>query len=169
MAKKISYETMKSFVIGLPCTLFHNGKLAFSIEAKNDKNRFRVIFVDEFENEYSVNASQYDNSRNSGIPIAKLNALFKEKYPDIMLRGNRTISYDDLVSKYLDEHDVIEAVFAQIRSKFNTMLKNCYHSPKYAQIHAHKHWNAPANISSKCTLPLSSFDELLIWIEMNQI
>ena len=160
---------MKSFVIGLPSTLFHNGKLAFFIEAKNDKNRFRVMFIDEDANEYTVNVSHYNYISNSGIPIAKLNTLFKAKYPDIMLRGNRNISYNDLVSKYLDERDVIESVFAQIRSKFNAELKNCYHTPKYAQIHAHKRWNAPVNISSKCTPPLSSFDELLIWVEMNQI
>ena len=169
MAKKISYETMKSFVLGLPCTLFHNGKLVFSIDAKGDKNRFRVIFMDEFENKYTVNTSYYNNASNSGISVAKLNALFKAKHPDIMLRGNRNVSYDDLVSKYLDEHDVIEAVFAQIRSKFNAELKRCYRIPKYSQIHAHRYWNAPENISSKCTPPLSSFDELVIWVEMNQI
>lgn len=160
---------MKSFILGLPASLFHNGTLCFYIGAKKDKNKFYVNFKDEDGSAYDVNLTTYQGEY--AMMCNELDKLFKAKHPDLMLRGCKRISYDELVDVHrLDENDVVKAIFKQFRSKFNAELKHCYHGKPVAQFVAHPPWDAHRKLSPKMTPPIiSSFDELLIWVEMNQL
>lgn len=173
-SKRHSFEEMKQFIYAFAAAVVPAGKPVFYVNATSLKNRFFFRVKDTSNNFYSVSYNRwYDDIGSFG----KVDSLFKEANPRIMLR-EQIVSLEELVSEFhLNERKLVNAVFSRINRAVSDAIKCNYPGTASTmrftvlfdtvvdrlinkQLHECKKYNG-------CKTPeVSSIDELMVWADL---
>lgn len=147
-----------------------NAILGFKTELRaSSSNKFTLVINrnppehDLIKNVYLIECSVYDNVivHDINITVPSINSMFEKLHPDICLKPRTFIPIKKLCDEYhLNESDIAKEIFNRLKHFYNT----------------NKKWNEVINFSCRSicnydnvikTVPISSFSEFLIWIDLN--
>ena len=169
-SKRYSFEEMKRFIYSFAEAVSPGGKPVFYVDTTRVKNRyfFRVKTKDNLL--YGLSSSRWMSDIGT---FGKIDTLFKEANPKIMLRP-QVISLEELVYEFnIDMKKLVEAIFKRIQKAMSDDIKCNYNSSgtmrfSFVLDSLSKRNSdieyAPFQIGS--TSDVSSIDELMIWADL---
>ena len=176
-SRRHSFEEMKRFIYAFAAAVVPAGKPVFYVNATSKKNRFFFRVKPERKDcLYYLSYSRWNDDIGS---FGKVDSLFREANPRIMLR-EQIVSLEELVNEFkLDEKKLVNAVFSKVNSAMNDSLKYRYPSNKMHftvkyDSHSTKLFNVPLGQQYACsdfecnvkTPDVSSIDELIVWADL---
>lgn len=173
-SKRHSFEEMKQFIYAFAAAVVPAGKPVFYVNATSLKNRFFFRVKDTSNNFYYLSYNQWNDDIGS---FGKVDSLFKEANPRIMLR-EQIVSFDELINEFhLDERKLVNAVFSRINRAVSDAIKCNYPgaattmrftvlfdtiADRLTNRQPHK-----CEKYSECKIPeVSSIDELMVWADL---
>lgn len=137
-------------ILGFKTDLRASGKNKFTLVINRNPSEHDLI-----KNVYLIECV-YDN-----ITVSSINSMFEKLHPDICLKPRTFIPIKKLCDEYhLNESDIAKEIFNRLKHFYNANKKwcevikfNCKNICKYNDVIK--------------TVPISSFSEFLIWIDLN--
>ena len=173
VSKRHSFEEMKQFIYAFAAAVVPAGKPVFYVNATRCKNRFFFRVKDTSNNIYYY--LSYNRWNDDFGSFGKIESLFKEANPRIMLR-EQIVSLEELVSEFhLDERKLVSAVFSKINRAVSDSIKCNYVATTMRfnvlfDIIADRLTNRQRHECEKhseCRTPeVSSIDELMVWADL---
>lgn len=173
-SKRHSFEEMKRFIYAFAAAVVPAGKPVFYVNATSLKNRFFFRVKDTNNNIYYY--LSYNRWNDDFGSFGKVDSLFKEANPRIMLR-EQIVSFEELVSEFhLDEKKLVNAVFSRINRAVSDSIKCNYPGASATMrfnvlfdIIADRLTNRQPHECEKYeykTPEVSSIDELMVWADL---
>ena len=168
-SKRYSFEEMKRFIYSFAEALSPGGKPVFSVNASRVKNRyfFRVKTKDGL-----LYGLSYTNWHEDIGTFGKIDSLFKEANPKIMLRP-QIISIEELVYEFnIDMKKLVEVIFKKIKRAIADGIRCRYGASD--KMHFNVELDSLARHSWRITIPeqleptpdVSSIEELIVWADL---
>lgn len=172
-SKRHSFEEMKQFIYAFAAAVVPAGKPVFYVNATSRKNRFFFRVKDASNSYYRLSYNRWNDDIGS---FGKVDSLFKEANPRIMLR-EQIVSFEELASEFhLDERKLVNAVFSRINRAVSDAIKCNYGTAATMRFNvlfdtvADRLVNRPLHELKKyseCKTPdVSSIDELMVWADL---
>lgn len=178
LSKKHSVEDMKKFIYSFAEALSPGGKPVFYVNTTRCKNRFffRVKTKDNWL--YGLSYTKWHDDIGT---FGKIDSLFKEANPKIMLCP-QMISIEELVHEFnIDLNRLIEAIFKKIKTaisygiRCHSDISNKMHFIVELDSFASKNYNgknynaynAEIPVHLESTPDVSSIEELMVWADLN--
>lgn len=180
-SRRHSFEEMKRFIYAFAEAVVPDGKPVFYVNATSKKNRF--FFRVKPERKHYLYYLSYSRWSDDIGSFGKVDSLFKEANPRIMLR-EQIVSLEELVNEFkLDEKKLVNAVFSKVNHAMNDALKYKYpnnypnnkmhFTVRYDSASA-RLFNVPLGQHYACsdfecnvkTPDVASIDELIVWADL---
>ena len=167
--KRYSFEEMKRFIYSFAEALVPGGKPVFSVYTSRVKNRY--FFRVKTKDGLLYGLSYTDWHEDIGT-FGKIDALFKEANPKIMLRP-QVISIEELVYEFnIDMKKLFEVIFKKIKRAIADGIIRRYGSSDKMHFNveldtlARHNWSITIPEQLEPTPDVSSIDELIIWADL---
>lgn len=171
-SKRHSFEEMKRFIYAFAAAVVPAGKPVFYVNATSLKNRFFFRVKTADNKFYRLSYNRWDDDIGS---FGKVDSLFKEANPRIMLR-EQIVSFDELINEFhLDERKLVNAVFSRINRAVSDAIKCNYDAATTMRFNVQFDTVADRLIDRRLhefekysykTPEVSSIDELMVWADL---